>query len=182
MSGRVSWSVGMVFEKHRDTIKDLLSRYPVKRSAILPLLNLAQREEGYVSQAAMREIADLLDLTPPQVFETATFYTMLTLKPVGRFHIQVCRSLMCALVGADDLLAWLKEHLAPGADGTTEDGQFTVSAVECLGSCATGPMMQINDDYYERLTRDKVGRIVSDLKQTGECGLKSGPFMMPERG
>ncbi len=171
----------MVFEKHRATIEDLLSRYPVKRSALLPLLNLAQREDGYVSQAAMREIADMLDLTLPQVFETATFYTMLTLKPIGTFHVQVCRSLMCALVGADDLLAWLRTHLNPGADGTTGDGQFTLSAVECLGSCATGPVMQINDDYYERLTRDTVGRIVSDLKQTGECSLKSGPFMMPER-
>ncbi len=169
----------MVFEKHQATIKDLLGRYPVKRSALLPLLNLAQREEGYVSQAAMREIADMLDLTPPQVFETATFYTMLTLKPMGKFHIQLCRSLMCALVGSDDLVAWLKKHLELGADGTTRDGQFTVSTVECLGSCGTGPMMQINDDYYERLTRDKVGRIVSDLKQTGECALKSGPFMMP---
>ncbi len=179
MSGGVAG--GMVFDKHRDFIAELLTRYPVKRSAILPLLNLAQREEGCVSQAAMREIADLLDLTPPQVFETATFYTMLSLKPRGTFHVQVCRSLMCALVGADDLLAWLRAHLEPGADGATADGRFTISTVECLGSCATGPMMQINDDYYEQLTRDKVGRIVNDLKQTGDCALKSGPFMMPER-
>jgi len=176
----VAW-VGMVFDQHRDTIEDLLSRYPVKRSALLPLLNLAQREEGYVSEDAMREIADILDITLPQVFETATFYTMLSLKPIGKFHIQVCRSLMCALVGADDLLAGLRTQLEPGADGTTADRQFTVSAVECLGSCATGPMMQINDDYYERLTREKVGRIVSDLRQTGDCSLKSGPFMIPER-
>ncbi len=181
MSGRVSWAVGMVFDKHQDFIEELLTRYPAKRSALLPLLNLAQREEGYVSQEAMREIAALLDITLPQVFETATFYTMLTLKPLGKFHIQLCRSLMCALVGADDLLAWLRTHLEPGADGTTADRQFTVSTVECLGSCGTGPMMQINDDYYERLTRDKVGRIVSDLEQTGDCALKSGPFMMPER-
>ena len=81
-------------------MNDILSRYPVKRSAMLPLLNLAQKEEGYVSQAAIREIAGILDLTPPQVFETATFYTMLNLKPIGRFHVQVCRSLMCALVGS----------------------------------------------------------------------------------
>ena len=182
MSGRVSCEVGVVFEKHQDRIEELLNRYPVKRSALLPLLNLAQREEGYVSQAAMREIADLLDLTMPQVFETVTFYTMLTLKPMGKFHIQVCRSLMCALVGADDLLAWLRTHLQPGEDGTTNDRQFTVSTVECLGSCATGPMMQINDDYYERLTQENVVQIVNELKQTGECSLKSGPFMMPERG
>ena len=91
----------MIFDKHQETVDEILSRYPVRRSALLPLLNLAQKEEGYVSQAAMREIAGILDLTPPQVFETATFYTMLNLKPIGKFHIQVCRSLMCALVGAD---------------------------------------------------------------------------------
>lgn len=172
----------MIFHKYQDTVNDILSRYPVKRSAMLPLLNLAQKEEGYVSQAAIREIAGILDLTPPQVFETATFYTMLNLKPIGRFHIQVCRSLMCALVGADPLIEWLRKQLDVGLGQTTGDKQFTLSAVECLGSCGTGPMMQINDDYYERLTEDKVGRILRDLRETGDCSLKSGPFMVPERG
>ncbi|MFB3137569.1 MAG: NAD(P)H-dependent oxidoreductase subunit E, partial [Nitrospirales bacterium] len=79
----------MLLEKHQELITELLSRYPVKRSALLPLLNLAQREEGYVSEAAMKEIAKILDLTPPQVYETATFYTMLNLKPIGKFHIQI---------------------------------------------------------------------------------------------
>ena len=172
----------MVFEKHQDTIDEILSRYPVKRSALLPLLNLAQKEEGYVSQAAMREIAGMLDLTPPQVFETATFYTMLNLKPIGKFHIQVCRSLMCALVGADPLIEWLHKHLGIGVGQTTEDTLFTLSTVECLGSCGTGPMMQINDDYYERLTKEKVGQIVQALRESGDCSMKSGPFMFPERG
>ncbi len=170
----------MLIEKHQDYIDDLLGRYPIKRSALLPLLNLAQREEGYVSQSAMREIAKILDLTPPQVFETATFYTMLSLKPIGKFHIQVCRSLMCALVRADSLIEWLQQHLGISVGQTTPDKMFTLSAVECLGSCGTGPMMQINDDYYERLTEEKVGRILEDLKQTGECALKTGPFMVPE--
>ncbi len=172
----------MVFEKHQDTIDEILSRYPVKRSALLPLLNLAQKEEGYVSQAAMREIAGILDLTPPQVFETATFYTMLNLKPIGTFHVQVCRSLMCALVGADPLIEWLRNHLDVGVGQTTKDKLFTLSTVECLGSCGTGPMMQINDDYYERLTEEKVGQIVQALRESGDCSLKSGPFMFPERG
>ena len=137
-------------------------------------------EEGYVSQGAIREIASILDLTPPQVFETVTFYTMLHLKPIGKYHIQVCRSLMCALVGADNLIEWLQKHLSISVGQTTLDKMFTLSAVECLGSCGTGPMMQINDDYYERLTEDKVGKILADLKQTGSCALKSGPFMAPE--
>lgn len=170
----------MLLEKHKEHIDDLLSRYPIKRSALLPLLNLAQKEEGYISQSAMREIAKILDLTPPQVFETATFYTMLNLKPMGKFHIQVCRSLMCALVRADNLIEWLQKHLGVAVGQTTSDKMFTLSAVECLGSCGTGPMMQINDDYYERLTEEKVGQILEDLKQTGDCSLKTGPFMVPE--
>lgn len=167
-------------DKHKDEIANILARYPIKRSALLPLLYLAQAEEGYVSEAAMKEIAGLLRLTPPQVYETVTFYTMFNLKPLGRFHIQVCKSLMCALVGSDTVLAWMKTKLGIGPGETTADKLFTVSAVECLGACGTGPMMQINDDYYERLTEEKVDRILADLKRDGTSPLKSGPFMWPE--
>ena len=90
----------MLREKYQAEIDELLSRYPIKRSALIPLLYLAQQEEGYVSESAMKEIASLLKLTPPQVYETVTFYTMLNLKPVGKFHIQICKSLPCALVGS----------------------------------------------------------------------------------
>ncbi len=169
----------MLRQKHGKEIDDILSRYPVKRSALLPLLYLAQAEEGYVSEAAMKEIAGILQLTPPQVYETVTFYTLLNLKPVGTFHIQVCKSLMCALVGSDTVLGWMKAKLGIGPGETTADKLFSVSAVECLGACGTGPMMQINEDYYERLTEEKVDRIVADLKRDGTCPLKSGPFMWP---
>ena len=170
----------MLREKYKPEIESILSRYPVKRSALLPLLYLAQQEEGYVSEAAMKEIAGLLKLTPPQVYETVTFYTMLNLKPVGKFHIQVCKSLMCALVGSDTVLGWLKTKLGIGPGQTTVDRMFTVSAVECLAACGTGPMMQINDDYYERLTEHKLDRILADLRTSGTSALKSGPFMWPE--
>ena len=169
----------MLKEKYKTEIESILSRYPVKRSALLPLLYLAQQEEGYVSEAAMKEIAGLLRLTPPQVYETVTFYTMLNLKPVGKFHIQVCKSLMCALVGSDTVLGWLKTKLGIGPGQTTVDRMFTVSAVECLAACGTGPMMQINDDYYERLTEQKLDRILADLRTSGTSALKSGPFMWP---
>ena len=172
----------MLKEKYQKEIDDILSRYPVRRSALLPLLNLAQREEGYVSEAAMKEIAGILRLTPPQVYEVVTFYTMLNLKPVGTFHIQVCKSLMCALVGSDDLLAWLQDRLRIRPGETTPDRLFTLSTVECLASCGTGPMMQVNDDYYERLTEEKVGCILADLKRDGTSLLKSGPFMLPAVG
>ena len=167
-------------EKYKAEIDEILGRYPVRRSALLPLLHLAQAEEGYVSEAAMKEIAGILRLTPPQVYEVVTFYTMLSLKPLGKFHIQVCKSLMCALVGSDTLLGWLQARLGIKPGETTPDGLFTLSAVECLASCGTGPMMQVNDDYYERITEDKLDRILADLKRDGTSPLKSGPFMLPE--
>jgi len=170
----------MLKDKHQTEIDDILSRYPVKRSALLPLLYLAQREEGYVTEAAMQEIAGILKLTPPQVYETATFYTMLNLKPVGKFHLQVCKSLMCALVGSDTVIGWIGAKLGIKPGQTTPDKLFTLSIVECLAACGTGPMMQVNDDYYERLTEEKLDRILADLRQTGTSPLKTGPFMWPE--
>lgn len=170
----------MFKETYQKEIDEILSRYPVKRSALIPLLYLAQRDAGYITEPAMKEIAKLLGLTPPQVYETATFYTMLNLKKVGRFHIQVCKSLMCALVGSDTVIGWIKTKLGIAPGESTSDGLFTLSAVECLAACGTGPMMQINDDYYERLTEDKLDRILADLRATGTSQLKSGPFMWPE--
>jgi len=170
----------MLKEKYKTEIADILSRYPTRRSAVLPLLYLAQKEEGYVSEPAMKEIAGLLRLTTPQVYEVVTFYTMFQIKPIGRFHIQVCKSLMCALVGSDTLIGWLKARLGIGPGETTSDKVFTVSTVECLASCGTGPMMQVNDEYYEGITEAKLDRILAELKRDGTSLLKSGPFMLPE--
>jgi NADH-quinone oxidoreductase subunit E len=170
----------MLKEKYKDEIEQILSRYPVRRSAILPLLYLAQKEEGYVSEAAMKEIAGILRLTQSQVYEVVTFYTMFQLKPIGKFHVQVCKSLMCALVGSDTLLGWLKVRLGIGPGETTIDKLITISTVECLASCGTGPMMQINDDYYEGVTESKLDRIFAELKREGTSSLKSGPFMLPD--
>jgi NADH-quinone oxidoreductase subunit E len=169
----------MVFDTLHQQVEEILSRYPVKRSALLPLLNMAQEQEGYVSETAMREIARILDLTPPQVFDTVTFYTMFHLKPIGKFHLQVCKSLMCALVGSDDVVGWIQKKLGIAPGQTTPDQTYTLSVVECLGSCGTGPMMQVNDDYYEQLSEEKVGRILDDLQRDGICPLKTGPFMYP---
>jgi NADH-quinone oxidoreductase E subunit len=170
----------MLKEKYQKEIDEIISRYPVKRSALIPLLYLAQKDEGYISEAAMKEIAGLLHLTPPQVYETATFYTMLNLKRVGKFHLQVCKSLMCALAGSDTVIGWVKTKLGIGPGETTTDGLFTLSAVECLAACGTAPMMQVNEDYYERLTEERFDRILADLKRDETCELKTGPFMWPE--
>lgn len=167
-------------DKYGKEIEDILSRYPVTRSALIPLLYVAQRDQGYVTESAMQEIARLLRLTPPQVYETITFYTMFNLKPVGKFHIQVCKSLMCALVGSDTVIEWIKVKLGIAPGESTADGLFSLNVVECLAACGTGPMMQINEDYYEQLTEDKLDRILADLRSTGTSPLKSGPFMWPE--
>ena len=167
-------------EKYQKEIDDIMSRYPVKRSALIPLLYLAQGDAGFVSEAAMKEIAGLLRLTPPQVYETATFYTMLNLKPVGKFHLQVCKSLMCGLAGSDTVIGWVKTKLGIRPGETTADGLFTLSMVECLAACGTAPVMQVNEDYYERLTEEAFDRILADLTQLGTCSLKTGPFMWPE--
>ena len=170
----------MLKEKYQKEIDDIISRYPVRRSALIPLLYLAQRDEGFISEVAMKEIAGLLRLTPPQVYETATFYTMLNLKPVGKFHLQVCKSLMCALAGSDTVIGWVKTKLGIGPGEMTTDRLFSLSVVECLAACGTAPMMQVNEDYYERLTEETFDRILADLKQHGTCQLKTGPFMWPE--
>jgi len=117
----------MLIEKHKDKIATILKRYPEKRAALLPLLWLSQEEQGYLSEAAMKEIAGLLGLTPPQVYETVTFYTMLNRQPIGKHHIQVCRSLMCALVGTEQLLGWIHAKLGIKPGQTTPDGLFTLS-------------------------------------------------------
>ena len=149
-------------------VQEILKRYPDKRSALLPVLNIAQREFGWISEPAMVYIAGLLELTPPKVFEVVTFYTLLNQKPVGKYLVQVCRTLPCSLVGSGEVVSYLKQNLRIQVGETTPDGLFTLRTVECLASCGTAPMMQINDAYYENLTREKMDRIIEGLKNGQE--------------
>ena len=160
-------------------IRELFPRYPDKRSVMLAALRIAQEEQGYVTEEAMGEIAVLLEQTPVQVYETATFYTMFSLQPLGKHVIQVCRTLSCALVGADGLVRYLERTLGVTAGETTPDGLFSLKTVECLAACGAGPVMQINDDYYEYLTHEKIDRILADLKRDGRSSLATGPFVIP---
>lgn len=169
----------MLSEAAKTRIRELFPRYPDKRSVTIAALRIAQEEQGYVTDEAMVDIAVLLELTPVQVYETATFYTMFNLQPVGKYVIQVCRTLSCALVGAERLVGHLEQRLGIKVGETTPDGLFTLKKVECLAGCGAGPMMQINDDYYEYLTADKVDRILDDLKRHGKSSLASGPFLIP---
>ena len=131
---------------------------------MIPVLYLAQREFGYLSPEAIEYVAKLMDLSSARVYGVVTFYTMLNMQPVGKHHIQVCRTLPCALVGEEKIAALVKSKLGIQVGETTPDGKFTLSEVECLASCGTGPMMQINDDYYENLTQEKVEEILRSLK------------------
>ena len=148
------------YKKFEETV----GRYPKKEAAMLPVLYLAQEEFGYLNPEAIEYVARLMGQSPAQVTGVVSFYTMLNMKPIGRYHIQVCRTLPCALRGAEKLTSFLKKALGIEVGQTTEDGRFTLSEVECLASCGTAPMMQINDDYYENLTDEKTAEILGSLK------------------
>ena len=156
-----------------------LPKYPDKQSVLLPALWIAQKEVGFLSEPAMIDVAELLDLTPVQVYDVATFYSMYHLKPVGKFHIQVCKTLSCALVGAHSIIEHLTMRLGIGFHETTPDGLFSLVGVECLAACGSGPMMQINEDYYEQLTVEKVDRILEDLKTIGKSSLATKKYRLP---
>jgi len=153
----------MLSEAALKEIEDIQKKYPTRRSAVLPSLYVAQREQGYLTQEAMAEIARILDIPPTQVYESATFYTMYNKKPVGKYHVQVCANLSCSLLGADHLVEYLSGKLGIKTGETTEDKKFTLSTVECLGSCGTAPMLQLNDDYHENLTEEKIDKILEGL-------------------
>ncbi|MGW8285383.1 MAG: NADH-quinone oxidoreductase subunit NuoE [Candidatus Deferrimicrobiaceae bacterium] len=141
----------------------LLTRYPNREAAILPTLYLAQREFGYLSDEAILYVADLLGFTPARIYGVATFYTMYNKKPVGKYHLQVCRNLSCSLMGAEHLIEHVARKIGVKPGETTADGKFTLSTVECLGSCGTAPVMQVNDDYYENLTEESIDAILDGL-------------------
>lgn len=143
-----------------------ISKYPDGRqaSAVIPLLDIAQRQNGgWVSQAVIETVAELLQMPSIRVHEVATFYTMFNLRPVGKYHVQVCGTTPCMLRGAEDIRGACEKHLKIGLGETTGDNNFTLSEVECLGACANAPMVQINDDYYEDLTPESMVQVLGDL-------------------
>jgi NADH-quinone oxidoreductase E subunit len=140
-----------------------LAKYPVMRSAILPLMFIVQRERGYLDPPGVSYLANRLNLRITDIWEVATFYSMIHIKPIGKYHIQVCKTLSCKLLGADKITRLCSEKLGIKSGETTADGLFSLSEVECLGSCGTGPMFQVNFDYHENLTPEKVDQILESL-------------------
>jgi len=146
---------------------EIIARYPQGRqkSALMPLLHLAQEEWGWLSTEAMDYVAGLLQLEPIEVYEVATFYTMYNLKPVGQYVFEVCHTGPCMVQGSDDIIAYIKEKLNINVGETTADGLFTLKTAECLGACGYAPMMQLGKYYREHLTRDKVDAIIDECRK-----------------
>lgn len=141
-----------------------LAKYPVKRSAILPLMFIVQRERGYLDAPGVLYLANRLGLRTTDIWEVATFYSMIYTEPVGRHHIQICKTLSCKIMGEPAITEHVCRKLGIKPGETTSDGRFTVSLVECLGSCGTAPMFQVGFDYYENLTPQKVDEILDGLE------------------
>jgi NADH-quinone oxidoreductase subunit E len=140
-----------------------LAKYPVPRSAILPLMFIVQRERGYLDPPGVAYLAKRLALRTTDIWEVATFYSMIYTERIGKYHIQVCRTLSCKIRGAAKITDYCSQKLGIKPGETTADGRFSLSEVECLGSCGTAPMFQINFDYHEDLTPAKVDQILASL-------------------
>ncbi|EER21795.1 MULTISPECIES: NADH-quinone oxidoreductase subunit NuoE [spotted fever group] len=154
-------------KKNLNLAEEIIKKYPPKgkRSAILPLLDLAQRQNGgWLPVPAIECVANMLEMPYMRAYEVATFYTMFNLKPVGKYHIQVCTTTPCWLRGSDHIMKICEKKLGVKLKETTEDQKFTLSEIECLGACVNAPVIQINDDYYEDLTQEKMETIIDKLQ------------------
>jgi NADH-quinone oxidoreductase E subunit len=140
------------------------AKYPRKDAALIPLLQELQGEAGYVAEEAMDELAGFLALPYARVKAVVTFYTMFNRAPAGKYHLQVCRNISCHMAGAQGLLNRLREKLGIAEGETTGDGLFTLSAVECLGACGAAPVMQVNEEYFEKLDEPKLDALLEDLR------------------
>jgi NADH-quinone oxidoreductase subunit E len=148
-----------------EEMKGHLAKYPAdrKRSALIPLLFVVQRERGWIDNPGVNYLAQLLEIEVTDVWETATFYSMFNLRKIGRHHLQVCKTLSCKIMGEPDITGHICSKLGIKPGETTPDGKFTLSLVECLGSCGTAPMMQVGFDYHEDLTIEKVDKVLDSL-------------------
>lgn len=158
----------MLNEAAQKKIVELKDRFPQRRSAVLPAMHVVLEELGYHNRDIIRQVAELLELSEMEVTETLSFYTYFPKEGVGKYHIQICTNVSCMILGAEQLVSYLEEKLGIRVGETSPDGLFTLTAVECLGSCGTAPVMQINQNYYENLTKAKVDEILDALREGKE--------------
>jgi NADH-quinone oxidoreductase subunit E len=147
--------------------KQLIAVYPRKRSALIPMLLLAQKEHGYIKPEAMEYIGELLELSASDVESTLSFYTLLRRRPMGKYHILICTNLACMLRGSDDIEACIKRKLGVELGMVTSDGLFSAVEFECLGSCTTAPAIQVNGDFHENLDVSKTEELLDQLRARG---------------
>lgn len=145
--------------------QEYVSKYPKIDSCMLPALWLVQEQMGWVSPEAMVYVADKLGKTPIQVYEVATFYTMFNLKPIGKYHIELCKTLSCKLCGSQKIKDHIKKTIGIETGQTSEDGLFHLSEVECMGACGGAPMFALNGEYHEKLTIQKVDELIKECKK-----------------
>ena len=157
----------MFSKETEDKFKHLASIYPRKRSALIPMLLLAQKEDGYIKNETIEYVGKYLDLDPSEVDSILSFYTLLRRKPVGKYHIMICTNLACLLRGSDDIEACVKRKLGVGLGEITPDGLFSAIEFECLGSCTTAPVLQVNGEFHENLDVPKVEALIDDLRKRG---------------
>ena len=153
----------MFSQANETKLNEIISHYPVKRSAVLPALYIAQEGHGHVTDEDVRYIAERLDMRVNEVEEVVTFYTMYSRQPIGKYKLQVCRTLSCMLLGAEQITEHIEHKLGIGVGETTADGRFTLQEVECLGYCDLAPCLQVNFDYHEKVTKDSVDEIIKNL-------------------
>jgi len=147
-----------------ETAREIIARYPRPKSALIPLLHLAQEQDGYVTTEAMAHIAELVDVTPAEVYGTASFYEMFKFEPVGRYLVNVCTNIACMLCGAEELLHHAERALGVHVGNTTEDGLFTLEEVECIADCTNAPCLQVNYRYFDNVTAEGFDGLVDDLR------------------
>lgn len=152
-------------EENIKKIDEILKKYPAKKPAVMPVLYLAQEQNGWISGEVMEEVARVLEIHPEEVLGVATFYTMYYKKPMGKYHIQVCTNVSCMLRGGYEIFDRVKEKLGLENMEVSEDKLFSLEEVECMGSCGTAPMIAVNEDYYENLSKEKVEEILESLKK-----------------
>jgi NADH-quinone oxidoreductase subunit E len=163
-----NWEKTLIAEKYAKEIEGILARFPTKKSAVLPLMHLAQHEYGYMSDEAKREVADILGLDPTHVLSLAGFYSLYYEEPVGKYVLEICNDLACALRGADEFVDMASGKLGIPVDGTTEDGLFTLKTVMCLGACDRAPMLQCNLRFEENLDEAKFDQLLTRLRMEAD--------------
>jgi NADH-quinone oxidoreductase subunit E len=150
-----------ILKGYEAEIEALIEKYPSRRSAMLPLLWMVQKQERWVSQDAMKEVADILGVTAAEVYEVVSFYTMFQQKPVGKYHIGLCDTLSCAICGAYEVADYLKDKYQIEKGRITADGRFSIEYVECIGACSMAPALLLNEDLYGNLTPESIDALIA---------------------